>query len=266
MGYQDWGGTRGGGRGGGRGRGRGGGRGGSRGRNRGEGSGEGQDTHVRRGGQERQSFGLKSGGARGSQSAADALRKRQKANKAALTKRHAVYKSKTRLLHELEENNAAAGGVYVAPELSSVISRDDQADGRKEIVRKRGRGGADDLSSKRKSSSSAEVGDQREVSKSDDDCDSSGDDDDDEVANDRAVAEDVQGSDENVQAAPAGPARLESLPVSGEGKIMKKRKYQPFQKELDIAAARQREIVRQSVATVVVNFLLCEAFTTVCCL
>lgn len=201
----------------------------------------------------RQSFGAKSSGARGSQAAADALRKRQKANKAALTKRHAMYKSRTRLLHDFEERKAAANDVYVAPELPNILAKDEQSNGGKEAARKEECCEADDSPEKRTNnpatlSTHPEVDEKERKSRSrkhetdnvpcDNDGEAYG-------TESKFVVDGVPLSRGGVsQVARTGSSSKKALPVSAEGKISKSRKYMPFQKELDIAAARQRQIVR----------------------
>lgn len=204
--------------------------------------------------QERHSFGIKGGGARGSQAAADALRKRQKANKAALTKRHAAFKARTRLIRDFEERKAASSDVFVAPELRNVVASKDQAASGTEVARHFECRGADKLPVKHSNNVAAsckhpewdENG--RESNKEKHDVD--------EIRFDSGGEDDGAENNFDVDGTSLSRSGLSQFAFieseskkarakSARGKIVKSRKFSPFQKELDIAAARQREIVGQ---------------------
>lgn len=77
----------------------------------------GDDSESRRRGRNSSgSFLSNSGGGRGVQASADALRRRQKAKKAATVKRHSLYKTKNKLIRELESEQGDQK-VLVAPGL-----------------------------------------------------------------------------------------------------------------------------------------------------
>lgn len=201
--------------------------------------GSGREDEVgRRSGRERESgtFGLKSGGARGAQAAADALRRRRKANKASLTKRHAVYKSKSRLLQDLEDKQAASVEVYVAPELPNVVSVD-MAPAVARTAKNHTGSDFDNVDAAVRMegglASRAPLG-----------SDESDDDDDPSSEDEGVVSSGGRVDAETARRTGSLRGKSDALPVSADGKVVKSRSYQPYQKELAIAAARQREIVR----------------------
>lgn len=67
------------------------------------------------------------GGARGGQAVADALRRRQKAKKAATVKRHSLFKAKEKLLRELQDEKEEKE-VVVAPEFATDFAEDNDLD------------------------------------------------------------------------------------------------------------------------------------------
>jgi hypothetical protein len=192
-------------------------------------------------GQRTGGLGLQCSGARGAQAAADALRRRQKANKAALTKKHAVYKSKIRLLQGLEKQKSAAPEVYVAPELNYVGHTGDEAAVSGDAKKCKRASGNDDVAGNvkyggGKPEKSAPTSRPFESRSSEEEDDSGKDDDVVNLSKGSAAKAAISGLSSD------HPPKV-PIPGSADGRMEMKRKFQPYQKELAIAAARQAEIV-----------------------